>query len=107
MEVTMFCYNCSQEVITGSRFCHKCGSEVGEMKNQSVADQTKPGARANTCAKRPVQSALSQNLVAESSESEILKTKEVDAFKLFNDFVEDLEESSELLLNYSIVSYSK
>ena len=54
----MFCYNCSQEVITGSRFCHKCGSEIGEMKNQSVADQTKPGARANTCAKRPVQSAL-------------------------------------------------
>ena len=57
----MFCYNCSQEVITGSRFCHKCGSEVGEMKNQSVADQTKPGARANTCAKRPVQSALTFN----------------------------------------------
>ena len=48
-----------------------------------------------------------ENLVAEFSESEILKTKEVDAFKLFNDFVEDLEESSELLLNYSIVSYSK
>ena len=58
----MFCYNCSQEIITASRFCHKCGSEVGEMKNQSVADQTKiPGARVNTCAKRPVQSALTLN----------------------------------------------
>ena len=58
----MFCYNCSQEVITGSRFCNKCGSEVGEMKNQSVADQTKiPGARANTCAICPVQSALAFN----------------------------------------------
>ena len=58
----MFCSNCSQEVITGSRFCHKCGSEVGEMKNKSVADQTKiPGPRANACAKRPVQSALTFN----------------------------------------------
>lgn len=54
----MFCYNCSQEVISGSNFCHKCGSNVGDTKNKSVADQTKQGARDKPRVKPLVQSAL-------------------------------------------------
>lgn len=39
-----------------------------------------------------------ENLLPEFSESEVLKTKEVDAFKLFNDFIEDLEEHGEFMI---------
>ena len=55
----MFCYNCAQEVISGSNFCHKCGSKVGDTKNKSVADQKKQGAGDKPCGVKPlVQSAL-------------------------------------------------
>lgn len=40
-----------------------------------------------------------ENLVPEFSESEVRKAKEVDAFKLFNDFIEDVGESGELVNN--------
>lgn len=58
----MLCYNCAQEVISGSNFCHKCGSKVGDTsgdtKNKFVADQTKQGAGDKPRVKPLVQSAL-------------------------------------------------
>ena len=44
-----------------------------------------------------------ENLVPEFSESQVRKEKETDVFKLFNDFIEDVGESSKLLIIYVIV----